>query len=165
MSKKYFIFVNIIFAVIFAFKLFSLHARIWSEEEKPPDAFGYNFTEVKRPSIKKAAGFRNIFGVDMALSENKKENAEQNIVPEDLNELVLKDEIIRLRGIFITNDNRYAVISIAKKKKKKKEEMIKAGIGDKIRGFTVDSILPESVYLTGSKQNAIYLRIFKNDDI
>jgi hypothetical protein len=64
-------------------------------------------------------------------------------------------------GIFISEDVRYAVISILDKKKKRhKTEGKKVSTGDKIKDFSVVSILPGSISLADSLSNKIDLRIF-----
>ena len=158
-SKKYLLFFNILLAAVFAFKLYSLHAKIGPKVKKKPGSLDYTFVEVKRPSVQAAAKFRNIFGVKPM--EITKAVSHQDSRRGHLNELVTKDEIIRLQGIFITKDLRYAVILIADRKRRNKEVVTKVGIGDKIKNFTVDSILPGSVGLAHDSSDIIHLKIFK----
>lgn len=142
-----------------ALKLYSLHGEIRFKVKKKPDYLNYTFVEVKRPSVQAAAKYRNIFGVEPP--EITKAVSQHSAGQGHLNELVTKDEIIRLQGIFITKDLRYVVISITDRKRRNKEEVTKVGIGDKIKDFTVDSILPGSVGLADGSSDIIHLKIFK----
>ena len=120
----------------------------------------YSFVDIKIPSLKMSREYRNVFGVK--LSEIAEETSRHSSSNGALNELIAGDEVVRVVGIFISEDVRYAVISILDKKKRKhKTEGKKVSIGDKIKDFSVVSILPGSISLSADSSEQIVLRIFK----
>ena len=160
MTRKFFISLNVLLVVVFAYKLFALYGEIRYEGAEGQSSVDYSLADIKRPPLKISEEYRNIFGVKLT------KIAEKNSQPDSgngaLNELIAGDEVIRVMGIFISEDVRYAVISILDKKKRRHEtEGKKVSIGDKIKDFSVVSILPGSIGLADSASNKIDLRIFK----
>lgn len=159
MTRKFFISLNVFLILVFAYKLFALYGEIRYEGAEGQSSVNYSLADIKRPPLKISEEYRNIFGVK--LTEIAK-NSQHSSVNGALNELVAGDEVVRVMGIFISEDVRYAVISILDKKKRRhKAKGKKVGIGDKIKNFSVVSILPGSISLADSASNKIDLRIFK----
>ena len=159
MAKKYLLLFNLLLVLIFAFKVLSLNTKIGSKERNKSNVLNYDFSEVKRPVVKPKDEYANIFGVK--LPENSKESSQDDSGLGPLNELITKDQVIRVQGIFTTEDHRQAVISLAAKDGKSKEKIIKVVEGDKINNFTVDSIMQGSVGLSNEAADTIQLKIFK----
>lgn len=159
MTRKFFISLNVFLILVFAYKLFALYEEIRYEGAEGQNSLDYSFVDIKRPPLKISKEYRNIFGVKLTELVKNSQLCSGNGV---LNELVSGDEVIRVMGIFISGDIRYAVISILDKKKRRhKTEGDKISIGDKIKDFSVVSILPGSISLADSASNKIDLRIFK----
>ena len=160
MTRKFFISLNVLLVVVFAYKLFALFGEIRYEGAEGQSSVDYSLADIKRPFLKISKEYRNIFGVKP--TETAKKSFQPGSGNGALNELVAGDEVIRVMGIFISEDVRYAVISIFDKKKRKhKTEGKKISIGDKIKDFSVVSILPGSISLADNASNKIDLRIFK----
>ena len=159
MTGKFFISLNVLLVVVFAYKLFALYGEIRYEGAEGQNSVDYNLADIKRPPLKISDEYRNIF--DVRLTESAKKNSQPVSGSSALNELVAGDEVVRVMGIFISEDTRYAVISILDKKKRRhKIEGKKVSIGDKIKDFSVISILPGSISLADTASNKIDLRIF-----
>ena len=158
MTKKYLLLFNLVLAAVFAFKLFALNAEIGSEVIQKADSFDEAPIQVQRPSVKAAERYRNIFGVNShemtALPTDRSET-------EGYNELVTEDEIIRLRAVFITESESFAVISVSDKVTRGKEDELRVGIGEKVRGFTVSAIQSAHVSLSADSSEPLQLKIFK----
>lgn len=152
-------FLNLILIVFFSYRLFALYAEIRYRDTEGQNSVDYSLVDIKRPPLKISEEYRNIFGVKLTeLAKNSQPGSGNGV----LNELVSGDEVIRVMGIFISGNIRYAVISILDKKKRRhKTEGKKVSIGDKIKEFSVVSILPGSISLADSASNKIDLRIFK----
>lgn len=152
-------FLNLILIVFFSYRLFALYAEIRYRDTEAQNSVDYSLVDIKRPLLKISEEYRNIFGVKLTeLVKNSQPGSGNGV----LNELVSGDEVVRVMGIFISGDIRYAVISILDKKKRRhKTEGKKVSIGDKIKDFSVVSILPGSISLADSASNKIDLRIFK----
>ena len=159
MTGKFFISLNVLLVVVFAYKLFVLYGEIRYEGADGQNRLDYSFVDIKRPLLKISKEYRNIFGVK--LTETAEKNSQLDPVNGALNELITGDEVVRVMGIFISEDVRYAVISILDKKKRRhKTKGKKVSTGDKIKDFSVVSILPGSISLADSTSNKIDLRIF-----
>jgi len=160
MGKKFFIILNLLLAAVFAWRLVALYKEIGYKGAKPPGTAEIAAPGIKRTAVELSPEYRNIFGTTAA--ETTKEISRHGAAGSGaLNELITGDEVVRVQGIFITEDGKYAVLSIVNKKgKKQKTEDIKVAVGDRIRGFTVEGIKPGYVSLTGSESNRIDLKIF-----
>ncbi|MBC2696421.1 MAG: hypothetical protein HF982_14325 [Desulfobacteraceae bacterium] len=158
MTRKFFLFLNLLLIAVFAYRLLALYAEIKYRNTKGQNSVDYSLVDIKRPPLKIREEYRNIFG--LKLSEIAKENSKPDSGNRALNELVSGDEVVRVIGIFISKDIRYAVISLSHKKKKHKKEVKKVIVGDKIKDFSVISILPGSISLADAASNKIDLRIF-----
>lgn len=159
-TRKFFISLNVFLIVVFAYKLFALHGEIRYEGVEGQSSVNYSLADIKRPPLKISEEYRNIFGLKP--TEIAKKNSQPGSGNGALNELIAGDEVVRVMGIFISKDIRYAVVSILDKKKKRhKTKGKKVSIGDKIKDFSVVSILPGSISLADSLSNKIDLRIFK----
>ena len=153
-------FLNLLLIAVFAYRLFALYAEIRYRDTEVQNSVDYSFVDIKRPLLKSSEEYLNIFGIKP--TEIAKKNSQPGSGSGVLNELVSGDEVVRVMGIFISKDVRYAVISILDKKKRRhKTEGKKVSIGDKIKDFSVISILPGSISLADSASNKIDLRIFK----
>ena len=160
MTRKFFISLNALLIVVFAYRLFALYMEIRYKGTGGQNSVDYSFVDIKIPSLKMSREYRNVFGVK--LSEIAEETSRHSSSNGALNELIAGDEVVRVVGIFISEDVRYAVISILDKKKRKhKTEGKKVSIGDKIKDFSVVSILPGSISLSADSSEQIVLRIFK----
>lgn len=160
MTKKFFLFLNLLLIAVFAYRLFVLYAETGYADTEGRNIVDYSLVDIKRPPVKMSQEYRNIFGVK--LTEIAKKNSQHGSGNGALNELISGDEVVRVMGIFISEDVRYAVISILDKKKRRhKTEGKKVNIGDKIKDFSVVSILPGSIGLVDGASNKIDLRIFK----
>lgn len=159
-TRKFFISLNVFLILVFAYKLFALYGEIKYESAEGQNSLDYSLVDIKRPALELNPEYRNIFGIK--LTEIAKKNSQPGSGSGALNELIAGDEVVRVMGIFISEDVRYAVISILDKKKRRhKTKGKKISIGDKIRDFSVISILPGSISLADSASNKIDLRIFK----
>ena len=159
MTRKFFISLNVFLILVFAYKLFALYGEIRYEGAEGQSSVDYSLADIKKSPLKISKEYRNIFGVKS--TEIAKKNSQPGSGNSALNELVAGDEVIRVMGIFISEDVRYAVISIRDKKKKRhKTKGKKVSTGDKIKDFSVVSILPGSISLADSASNKIDLRIF-----
>lgn len=165
--KRYFIVFNIVLAAGLMVKLIDLSIKIWGDVESKSDPLAYTFTDVKKKPVPVVSQYRNIFGVKLSEAETDK-ISDKTSSDELLNELVTTHEIIRIMGIFITEDHRFTVVSIIYTKMTKPEETIKIGIGDtlgdvsdKLKGFSVDAIQPGSVTLASASSPAIRLKLFE----
>ena len=160
MIKKIFIIFNLLLAIVFTWMLFALYVEIGYKGAEPPSIAETADAGIKRPALELNPGYRNIFGITSA--ETTKKPFKHGDGNGTLNELVSGDEAVRVQGIFITEDKRYAVLSIVNKKKKgRKTEEIKVTPGDSVRGFTVKAIGQGYVSLAGDTSESIDLKIFK----
>lgn len=160
MTRKFFISLNALLIVVFAYRLFALYTEIRYKGTEGQNSVDYSFVDIKIPSLKMSREYRNVFGVKVSeIAEETSRHSSSNGV---LSELIAGDEVVRVVGIFISGDVRYAVVSILDKKKRRhKSEGKKVSIGDKIQGFSVVSILPGHISLVDSSSNKIDLKIFK----
>jgi hypothetical protein len=145
MNKKYIIAFNSFLVVMFLLKVFLLITKFNVEKSHAENLENYKAVEIKRPSFEAMKDYRKIFGAtpsDTALDEKQ-----------------LDAEIITLRGVFVAQGERHAVVSI-KKVKDGREEVVRTSVGDKVRELTVKSISPGHIQLEDSDSNIITLKIF-----
>lgn len=156
--KRLILCINLALAAVFAFKLFALNAEIGSQVNKETDSLDHTPVQVQRPAVKASEKYRNIFGVMTPETTTLPSDRSES---EGYNELMAGDETIRLRGVFITQSERYVVISVSSKKIRGKEDVKKLHIGEKIRGFTVSAIQSARVSLSDASAEPLLLKIFE----
>ncbi|NIA11250.1 MAG: hypothetical protein GWP10_16390 [Nitrospiraceae bacterium] len=160
MIKKFFIIINLLLAGVFIWKLIALYTEIEYNGIKVLAVTETAPIDIKRPVLRLSPEYRNIFG--LTPPKTVKKSPVHQTDKGALTELPSGDEVIRVTGIFISENARYAVISIFNKEKRTyKIKRKKVGLGDKIKDFSVVSILPGSVCLADSASHKIDLRIFK----
>lgn len=156
--KRLIICINLALAAVFAFKLFALNAEIGSQVNKGTGSLDEPPVRVQRPVVKASGKYWNLFGVmppeTTTLPSDRSES-------DGFNELVAGDEIIRLRLVFVSQSERYAVISVSNKNIRGKEDIKKVHIGEDIRGFTVRAIQSDHVSLSKASAEPFVLKIFK----
>ena len=159
-NGKTFILAISILLVIFAFKLVGLYNDIKKGVKKESDLLELSLEEIKRPSKNVVLSeYRNIFGVKGFQETTVKK---QNIDKENgVTELFTENKVIRLKGTFITETDKYAVVVMIDKSSRKEEESIKVQEGDKIGHFTVNTIKPGYLVLSGDSSEDIRLKIFE----
>ena len=156
--KRLIICINLALAAFFVFKLFALNTEIGSQVNNGTGSLDETPVRVQKPVVKASETYRNIFGVL---------TPETTTIPSDrsesqgYNELVAGDEIIRLRLVFVSQSERYAVISVSNKNIRGKEDIKKVHIGEDIRGFMVSAIQSNHVSLSKASAEPFVLKIFK----
>jgi len=161
--KKLLIIFNILLASIFAYRLFALHADLGYETKDTNSILKYNVVQRKRPSFNGVMKYRDIFAAK-ASGGTASEFSRPTDLDSDLkrqDELVAGNRVLRVRGIFIWDTGRYAIISVTGNKQKQEKEWRKVAVGDQISGFTIHSIRPDIVMLEAPSSEIIRLRIFK----
>lgn len=146
MSRKYIVILNAVLIGVFAIRLYFFMSQFAPRARQEEGLKGYTFPEVKRPTVEALREYRNIFGVrptEAALDSSK-----------------VEEEVIRLRGVFITRNQRHAVVSITPLKQGGREEVVRVRVGDKVRELTVKDILPGRIDLQDGDSNIIALKIF-----
>jgi hypothetical protein len=160
MAKKLLVISNLLLAAFLSYRLFALDTEISYKDTKGQNSSDYGFVDIRRPTLKISGGFGHIFGLKSTVIT--KVESQLGSGNDLLNELVAGDEVIRVMGIFISGDVRYAIISIFDNKMKKPQtEGRKVGLGDKIKDFSVVSIQPGSVGLGSDASEQIRLKMFK----
>ena len=156
---------NLILAAILAAILFSTYTELAGEKTIKRKPSEYVFHKVERPSAVKTEGFGKIFDADSTASESVNTPKHENGPKDMLNELIAGDEIIRVQGIFLTEDERFAVISITGKKQKKKQEVLKVRVGEELKGFRVTRVEQNAVHLSNASSQTAVLRVFSRENL
>lgn len=156
---------NLFLAVLLTSILFSLYEDLAKDKTIKRRPSEYVFHKVERPSAVKTEGFGKIFDTDTTASEGVNNRKQGNGPGDALNELISGDEIIRVQGIFLTEDEEFAIISITGKKQKRNQEVIKVMAGEELKGFHVTFIEQNAVHLSGPLSQTAVLRIFSRDDL
>jgi len=155
---------NLFLAAFLASILFSMYTELSGDKTVKRKPSEYVFHKLDRPSAVKTEGFAKIFDADSSPAASSNSPKQGNGSEDALNELIAGDEVIRVQGIFLTEDAAFAIISITGKKKKKKQEVLKVGAGDTLKGFRVTLIEQDAVQLSGPSSRTAVLRIFSKDD-
>lgn len=170
MTKKFFLFLNLLLVVVFACKLFALRAELKNKGSQTRKAAHYRPVVVKRLPVAMNREYRHIFASAPAAADKKvlQPGASRPGVAGNgsLSELIIGDEVIRVTGIFISGTTRIAVMSICSRKKKRRKKAItqKVSIGDHLKEFTVVSISPGSVCLEDDATHRREIRIFNHSN-
>ena len=164
-NEKTFILANCILLVIFVFKLLGLHHDVQGDVRQEPDLFEPVFGDMTRSSDNIVLSeYRNIFGVK-ALQEEASNKAPlettRPFTEDEVTELLTEHEVIRLKGTFITETDKYAAVVIVDKGSGREKELIKAKEGDKVRNFAVDVIMPGFVVLSAGPSENVRLKVFE----
>lgn len=160
---KLFLIANIVLLLIFGYRFYGLYGVINFREERELKKIDYDADTVKRPVSKTHSQYRNIFGLKINDASQAMNGVKGN-KGRGLNELRDNNLIVRVKGIFITEDRGYAVISIRHSNSKRWEKK-KVEIGDKISEFSVIDIQPGTLSLRNDEAKKITLRIFKKNEI
>lgn len=162
MTGKIFFFFNVFLAIFLTFILFSMYAELAEDKVIKRKVPEYVFQKIARPSAVMSKGLGKIFDTDGTALKTVSRRKPANGPGETLNELIAGDEIIRVQGIFLTGDARFAVISITGKKKRREgPEVIKVSPGEALKGFRVSLIEQDAVHLSGPLSQIAVLRIFE----
>jgi len=159
---KYVIGLNSLLALFFAFLATLLYQEIESMKIAKNSDLVYVFTEFTRQPAALPEKWRNIFGATQ-VEATAAQLPDTLSVNEDGSKLFQGK--IRLRGIFIFNDMRKAVISIGgingQEKQKEQQRLITCKTGDTIEGFAVTRILPDRIVLTSQSSEPVTIMVFK----
>ena len=158
---RFLIIVNLVLASIFVYKVVTLHRELGRKEMAGRDLSIYDFAEIKRPVIETKGNYGAMFGVTVPETSATGMDGHAGSVSGILNQLTTGDLIIRVKGIFLAEDEQFAVISITGKKQKKKQEVVKVSVGEELKGFHVTLIEQNTVHLSGPSSQTAVLRIFR----
>jgi hypothetical protein len=161
---KYVIVLNLLLTLFFAYMANLLYQEIESMKVAKNTDPVYVFAEFTRKPVALPAKWRDIFGtppppvVVVAAAPPA-----PPIVDEDSSKPFQGK--IRLRGIFIFNDIRKAVISIGSVKgqenPKEQKKLITCKTGDTIEGFAITRILPDRIVLTSRSLEPMTIMVYK----
>lgn len=158
--KKLVIGANILLVSFFAYRLFALYGELKSEQNRAGSFIEQRLNEIKRPAAGQTVSCNDIFGFNISEKSASKNSRLSDGTKK--NELVPAGMILKVRGIFIWDSGRYAVVSLTRGRKGRKEEIKKIAVGDEVNGFKVASILRGTVILKSLSAEIIRLRIFKH---
>jgi hypothetical protein len=153
--------INIMLMLFWSYSLIDLWRQMSHIDSRSIAERGINWVDVQKTAHPWEPDVRNLF--DSKPAEAKKVTAADAASnPEDaLNEKGLADFSLRVRGIFISRQQRFAVIDKVSKKTSKNES-VKVILGDVVVGFAVKSILPSVVTLVNPETaEIVILKIFK----
>ncbi|MBI5591217.1 MAG: hypothetical protein HY881_12115 [Deltaproteobacteria bacterium] len=152
---------NIVLILFWSFSLNALWRQISHQDNRSIAEHDIKWVSVQKATKTWEPDARNLFDTKpIALKKATPEVVAQN--PEDaLNEKGLADVTLRVRGIFTSRQQRFAVIDKVSKKTSKKES-VKVSAGSVVAGFTVSRIQPDVVTLVyPSTGDTVILKIFK----
>ena len=151
--------INIMLVLFWSYSLVDLWRQMSQIDNRSIAERGIKWVAVQKTARPWEPDARNLFDAKPAEAK-KAEDASLN--PADaLNEKGLADLTLRVRGIFTSRQQRFAVIDKVSKKTSKKES-VKVILGDVIAGFAVKSILPSVVTLVDPETaEIVILKIFK----
>jgi len=162
---KYVIGLNLLLTLFFASMANLLYQEIESMKVAKSTDPVYVFAEFTRKPVALPAKWQDIFGTPpppVAVVVAAAPPAPP-IVDEDSNKPFQGK--IRLRGIFIFNDTRKAVISISSIKgqenPKEQKKLITCKAGDAIEGFAITRILPDRIVLTSKSLEPMTIMVYK----
>lgn len=164
MTRKIPLLLNLFLAIFFASILFSMHTELVGDKTIKRKSWEYVFHKIERPSAVKTEGFGKIFDTGSTVSPKPNRPGQGNGPGDALNELIAKNEIIRVQGIFLTEDAQFAIFSITGKTQKKRPQVLKVSLGEALKGFRVSFIEQNAVHLSGPSSQTAVLRIFSKDD-
>lgn len=161
---KYLISLNLLLALFFGFQTTLLYQEIESMKVAKNMDPVYFFEEIVRQPVGLPQKWQNIFGTLHAEAKVDVAPLESPFLDNDDSSKPFHGKI-RLRGIFIYNDMRKAVISIRSVKDKEKQtdhpKLISCKTGDTIDGFVVTRILPDRIVLKSRTSEPVTITIYK----
>lgn len=163
MSKRAVIILNLLLAGFLAVNFIALCREIRYTGSGKSQRPASSQVEIKRPAVRLAAKYRPLFGLEAA----EKSIRPGTNIPGDngsqaRNELLLSNARLRIKGIFISGVQAYAVVSLLDDRQKGAGTSLeKVETGGSIKGFTVTDIRPGVVTLTNKNGESIELKIFK----
>ena len=154
------------FAALLGLRLLGLYAELTEEIPAVDRTLDDSVKPLRLPDLDKIDPVATMFDVFPQTTPGASQTQQQpETAGAGLNELETGDNIIRVQGIFHTEDQQYVVISIASKKQRTADQVVRLSIGDSAAGYEVSSIRRDAVGLQGpSGQNAM-LRIFRNEEL
>ncbi|RLB72165.1 MAG: hypothetical protein DRH04_00065 [Deltaproteobacteria bacterium] len=164
MSIKYCLVFLAILTTILALRLLDLAHRVHGGGAAKATARQCLLPRVHRTPVPVPADYPNLFGTGKSSAPG---TAARKVAgkpsPTEMNELIVNgDEIIRVQGIFITADERYAILETSHRSGKHQRETWKVHPGEQVKQYTVSKIAAGVITLEPpGNGNIIQLRIFK----
>lgn len=159
--KKTFLIINILLFLLLGLRVYGLYRRIGPSF---PESGGTE-RPVNRPfqrtSMTLSDTGRNLFGVTAAAETSSPGEGKTDMLTGDVKELVSAGKTIRLVGVFLSGENRFAAFSIENEKGARNKELLKAGMGEEVSGFEIKEIRPDAVELESQTGGHVRLTIFK----
>ena len=155
--KYFFVGINLLLAILLLYRFYNIYHNtlVNIPQNKLITIQGAN--QIKRPTHERLDIFAKLFvSADDSIKQNK-QFVSKTIPPK--NELLDKQYIIRVLGIFIHDGEKYAVITVSEQNKKT-SNILKVGIGDKIKSYTIDTIASNLITLEDKSGTLVRLRIF-----
>ena len=168
MSIKYCLAILAILTTILAFRLLGLVHRVHGGAAARSASQQCRLPEVHRTPVPVPADCTNLFGTGQSsapgtVTPTAKAPGQSSSSPTAMNELVVNnDEIIRVQGIFITADERYAILETSHRSGRRRQKTWKVHPGEQVKQYTVGKISAGAITLEPpGGGEIIQLRIFK----
>ncbi|MBF0225766.1 MAG: hypothetical protein HQK76_09955 [Desulfobacterales bacterium] len=170
MIKKFLLIFNLIIGLLFSYKGYSLYKHVYFQNDVDDNFKNYQIVKIERPTVEpiNVNDFRKIFDI---LPEPVKatENTEKDL-PVISEPAVEEEDILKIKGIFISAKGKHAVISLNKGKSSLSNQdgsILKVSEGDMIKDLKIVKIAPFGLVLIKTLSDEeisdeIVLKIFKS---
>ena len=147
----------IIFGLVLGFNIAGLKTDLDQSLSVNKKSVEYNAERIVRPTVKKDFEFKRIFDTKK-IQETEPEKLNAKDKAGQLNQIHEGDTVFQLKGIMISKDLRFAVLSAVSNNKDNK--IIRLFVGEKFKGYTVEKIFKDYIELSDG-EISFSLKIFK----
>jgi len=160
MIKKTLIYFNLLLLVGFVYQLNTLYRQVNNVPEHQLTLPVFDFTALHRPVVEKNGSYARLFGdIPPTMTGTVKGRGGS------LEQLQVGKDLIRVKGIFVKNNQRTAVLEILSvgSKKAKQQPLRRMVIGDTLSGYVLTAVTPGSITLSHPDHGAVTLELFDSD--
>ena len=157
MIKKTLISFNLLLLVVFVYQLNTLYQQVNHVSEHQLILPVFDFTALHRPVVEKGGSYNRLFGVTLPANTGTVKGSSHS-----LEQLQIGKDIIRVKGIFIKNNQRTAVLEILSGHGKKavKQPLRRMVVGDTLSGYVLTAVTPGSITFSRPDHATVTLKLF-----
>ena len=159
LKNNYLLLFNLLLALVFGFRLVTLLNGLTSSGKSARQVEASSPVEIKKQKVELLATYRPLFVLKKQESSEKKDEKANTTI----REIKIDQGVVRLQGIFITDEDRSAVFSFVEKGKRGSVKKAKYSVGEELYNYEVVAIDLSSVTLAKEGAHPVVLRIFSQD--
>ena len=159
LKNNYLLLANLVLALALGFRLVTLSRGLNVSGQSATQIEASRPVELTLQKVELLAAYRPLFALKEKNSSEKKDDKDNTAIKE----IEIDQGVVRLQGIFVTNQERAAVFTFVDKGKRGTAESGRYAVGDKLSNYKVVAIDLSSVTLVKDGGEPVILQMFSHD--